>query len=69
MSFCVWQQHYIEQDATDDFSFNPNIPNKLFAKLLTKATFYTFKFKVDKSSIQIKPVQVLEKCVLATNSS
>lgn len=40
-SFYVWRQHYVEQEAIKVFSFNPNIPNKLFEKLLTEATFYT----------------------------
>lgn len=72
MSLCGGQQHYVEQESTDDFSFNPNIPNKFFEKLLTEATFYTsdsFKFKVGKSRIWFKPLQILEKCILATNLS
>lgn len=65
MSFCMWQHHYVEQDATDDFSFKPNIPNKSFAKLLTKATLYTsdsFKFKVDKSCIRSNLWSFRETC-------
>lgn len=49
-----------------------NIPNNLFEKLLTEATFYSsdsFKLKVGKSCIQVKTLQILEKCVLTTNSS